>query len=167
MTHEQQNKELTKLQARFVKEYPLDFNGLQAYLRASGTTNKKSAAVQASKMLKIDKIKEALEVYIEEQLGPQEKRLLENVKFWEGIRDDTFHGTFVLLEDVLDLLKVNGLDQEVVMGEFEELPTREIPRNRTADRIKASESLAKFAQMFVDTRNINMSGTVQIVDDIK
>ena len=163
MTQDQAHKELSSLQKRFVKEYPLDFNGAQAYLRASGTANKKSAAVQASKMLKLPKIAEALEVYIEEQLGPQEKRLLENVKFWEEIRDDRFNGTFVLLSDVLEALA----DEEIVSEAINDLPTKEIHRNRTADRLKASDSLAKYAQMFVDRSDVNVSGSVQIVDDIK
>lgn len=167
MTQDQAHKELTSLQARFVSEYPLDFNGAQAYLRASGTTNKKSAAVQASKMLKMPKVQEALEVYIEEQLGPQQKRLLENVKFWEGIRDDKLEGRYIRLADVLDLIGENNLDPEALIEEIGTLPYKEIHRNRTADRLKASESLAKYAQMFVDRRDVNISGTVQIVDDIK
>lgn len=162
MTQDQAHKELTSLQTRFVKEYPLDFNGAQAYLRASGTTNKKSAAVQASKMLKLPKVQDALEVYIEEQLGPQQKRLLENVKFWEDVRDDKFDGAFVLLDDILEAI----VDEQLI-EEIKELPTKVFYRNRTADRLKASESLAKYAQMFVDRRDVNISGTVQILDDIK
>ena len=129
MTQEERSKKLTRIQANFVKEYPLDFNGTEAYLRASKTTNKKSASVQASKLLKLDKVKDALQVYIEDQLGPHEKRLLENVTFWEKIRDD--------------------------------------PSSRVADRMKASENLAKYSQMFVEQRNVNVSGQVKIVDDIK
>jgi len=129
MTNEERRKKLTPLMKRFVKEYPLDFNGTEAYLRASGTTNRKSAGVQASKFLKLDKIRDALEFYIEEQLGPQEKRLLENVKFWESVRDD--------------------------------------PSARTADRMKASENLAKYSQMFVEKHDVNVNAQVQIVDDIR
>lgn len=129
MTLEEQRKNLTPIQRKFIKEYPLDFNGTEAYMRASGTTKRKSAGVQAAKLLKMPKIKESLDIYIEDQLGPQEKRLLENVKFWEAIRDD--------------------------------------PESRTADRMKASENLAKYSQMFVERHDYNVSAQVQIVDDIK
>ena len=162
MTQDQAHKELSHLQARFVKEYPIDFNGCEAYLRASGTTNRKSAAVQASKMLKMPKVAEALEAYIEEQLGPQEKRLLENVKFWEEVRDDQLEGRYVSLADVLALVIDDDLIEDISV-----LPHKDIFRNRTADRLKASDSLAKYAQMFVDRRDVNVSGVVQIMDDIK
>jgi phage terminase small subunit len=128
MTHEDQRKTLTPLQKRFVKEYPIDFNGTDAYLRASKTTNRKSASVQASKFMKWPKIKEAIEAYVQEQLGPHEQELLGNVKFWRGIRDN--------------------------------------PEARAADRLKASEMLAKYQQMFVERREYDISGQVQIVDDI-
>lgn len=122
---------LTPLQKKFVKEYPKDFNGTQAYLRASGTTNYKSASVQATKFLKMDKIKEAVQNYVQEELGPHEQELLGNVKFWREIRDN--------------------------------------PEARPADRLKASEMLAKYQQMFVDRSDVRHSGQVQvqIVDDIK
>ncbi len=165
MTQDQSHKELSHLQAKFVKEYPIDFNGCEAYLRASGTTNRKSAAVQASKMLKMPKVAEALEIYIEEQLGPQEKRLLENVKFWEDIRDDKLEGRFISLADVLAVVE-DWVDQEAIDA-INDLPYKDIFRNRVADRLKASDSLAKYSQMFVDRSDVHVSGVVQIVDDIK
>ena len=167
MTQDQAHKELSHLQERFVKEYPIDFNGCEAYIRASGKTNGKSAAVQASKMLKMPKVTEALEMYIEEQLGPQEKRLLENVKFWEDIRDNKLEGRFVSLADVLTLIDEHEIDAEGFLEQLGELPYKDIFRNRTADRLKASENLAKYAQMFVDRSDVHVSGVIQIVDDIK
>jgi len=97
-------------------------------MRATGNTNKKSAGVQASKLLKIEKVKEYLEEYVKEILGPQEKTLLGNVDFWVKVRDDT--------------------------------------NARTADRLKASENLARYAQMFVEKKEVSLSAQVQIVDDI-
>lgn len=132
MTHEERSKQLTALQKRFVREYPIDFNGTEAYLRASGTTNRKSASVQGSKFMKMPKISEAIEAYVKDLLGPQEQELLGNVDFWRQVRD----------------------------GRIEA---------RTADRLKASEMLAKYQQMFVDRSDVRHSGQmqVQIVDDIK
>ena len=128
MTHEERSQKLTPMQRRFAQEYATDFNGQAAYMRATGNTNKKSASVQASKMLKQDKIKAYLEEYVKEILGPQEKTLLGNVAFWVQVRDD--------------------------------------PDSRTADRLKASENLAKYAQMFVEKKQIDLNAQVQIVDDI-
>jgi len=126
---EEQRNKLTPVQKRFTKEYPIDFNGRAAYMRASGTTNAKSAGVQASKLLKMPKVKEMIDAYVQEQLGPLEKDLLGNVKFWISIRNDD--------------------------------------SARPADRLKASEMLAKYRSMFVEKKEIDVTGQVQIVDDIK
>lgn len=130
MTQEDRRNKLTALQKRFVKEYPIDFNGTEAYLRASNTINRKSASVQASKFMRIPKIKEAIEAYVKDLLGPQEQELLGNVDFWRKVRD----------------------------GQIEA---------RTADRLKASEMLAKYQQMFVERHDHSGEVKVQIVDDIK
>jgi hypothetical protein len=130
MTHEESSKTFTPVQARFVKEYPIDFNGTEAYLRASKSKGmtRKSASVQACKLLKVPKIKEAIEAYVQEQLGPQEKDLLGNVQFWIKIRDNE--------------------------------------EARPADRLKASEMLAKYRSMFVERKDVTVTAAVQIVDNI-
>lgn len=129
MTHEERSKKLSPVQRRFVEEYPIDFHGQDAYMRASGTTNKKSASVQASKLLNMPKVKEAIEMYVQETLGPKQKHLIENVDFWIGMRDND--------------------------------------EARPTDRIKASELLAKYQQMFIEKHDHNHVAQVQIVDDIK
>jgi len=129
MTHEEQSKRLTPTQRRFVEEYPIDFNGQDAYMRASGTTNKKSAGVQASKLMRLPKVKEAIDRYVQQTLGPKQKHLIENVDFWISIRDDE--------------------------------------KASSSARIKASELLAKYQQMFVERHEVSAVAQVQIVDDIK
>lgn len=128
MTHEERKNRLTPREKLFVKEYSIDFKGAEAFMRATGNTNKKSAAVQASKLLATPRVKEALELFIKETLGPHEKHIMENVEFWIKIRDD----------------------EEV----------------RPADRLKASENLAKYQQMFIEKKDVTVSGQVQIVEDI-
>ena len=129
MTHEERANYLTPIQRQFVQEYAANnFNGAAAYMAATGNTNKKSASVQASKYLKRDKIQAYLKEYVKEVLGPQEKTLLGNVKFWVDVRDDS--------------------------------------EARNADRIKASEALARYAQMFVEKKEIDLHAKVLIVDDI-
>jgi len=133
MTNEESRKKLSPIMKQFTKEYPLDFNGTEAYLRASAkvggkTTQRKTASVQASKLLKLPKVKEMVEAYVQEQLGPLEKDLLGNVKFWIEIRNDT--------------------------------------EARPADRLKASEMLAKYRSMFVEKKDLTVTASVQIVDDV-
>ena len=129
MTPERRAEHLSPVQRRFVEEYPQDFNGAAAYMRASTSTSRKSAATQASKLMKMPKIRAAIEAFVEASIGPSQKRLKENVEYWESVRDD---------EDV-----------------------------SPAIRMRASENLAKFSQMFVEKKEVEHSGAVQIIDDIK
>ena len=129
MTMEDQRKKLTPVQRKFVEEYlkdPSD-NGA-AYQRASGSQNKKSCGVQASKLMKLPKIQEAIQKAAEDTLGERKVAILKNVDFWLSIRDN---------ED-----------------------------NRTADRMKASENLGKYMQMFVEKKEVSADVAVKIVDDI-
>lgn len=123
---------LTEKKKHFIREYALDFNGTEAWLRIHSDSKKvpsrSSASVQASRVLKEPEVQEYLQEYLEGILGPHEKRIKENVEFWQRVRDDT--------------------------------------DARYADRIKASENLAKHAQMFVERHEVEHSGRVQIMDDL-
>ena len=130
MTHEERSKKLSPVQSKFVTEYLADpSDGGEAYMRAAGTSNKKSASAQASKLLKMDKVQAALKARAKSTLGLLEARIIQNVEFWLGIRDNE--------------------------------------ENRTADRMKASENLGKYMQMFVEKKEITADIQVQIIDDIK
>lgn len=128
-TMNDKRKTLTPVQKRFVEEYLRDpSDGAAAYMRASKSNNKKSCGVQASKLLKLPKITEALENAAQETLGTRKVAILKNVDFWLEIRDDK--------------------------------------EARTADRMKASENLGKYMQMFVEKKEISGDVQVKIVDDI-
>lgn len=135
MTHEKRKRTLTALQKRFVKEYVLDFNGTEAYLRSTDKLDgnikeqRKSAGARAAYLMNQPKIKEAIDLYVKETLGPKEKHLIENVDFWIAIRDN--------------------------------------PEAKISERLKASEHLAKYQQMFVEKHQHDVTAQVQIVDDIK
>ena len=130
MSNDIRSTKLTPVQVKFVEEYMKDpLDGGEAYMRANGTTNKKSASVQASKLLKMDKIQAALKLQAKNALGLLEARIIQNVEFWLDIRDDK--------------------------------------ENRPADRMKASEILGKYMQMFVEKKEIDVTAQVSIVDDIK
>ena len=119
---------LTEKKKQFAREYAVDFNGKAAWLRCNPGVTENSAGVQASRTLKEPEVQEYLKEYLEGILGPHEKRIKENVEFWQGIRDD--------------------------------------PSARMADRIKASENLAKHAQMFVEKHEVEHTGSVIIKDDL-
>ena len=146
----------------FIKHYAINFNATEAYKEAVGETNNNNAAVQGHRMLKSDIVDEHLSTYIQEILGPQEKTLLGNVAFWISIRDDTHPKEWVSFEDLEKILDSDALDEIREKGRVAQLPAA-----KTADRLKASEHLAKYAQMFVEKKQIETTATVQIVDDIK
>ena len=130
MTHEERQDKLSPVQRKFVDEYLKDpSDGGLAYMRAAGTTNKKSGSVQASKLLKMEKVQAALKARAKSTLGLLEARVIQNVEFWLEIRDNV--------------------------------------ENRPADRMKASENLGKYMQMFVEKKEIKSDIQVQIVDDIR
>ena len=129
-TFKEQRKNLTPIQDKFVGEYLKDpSDGGQAYMRAhGGDITKKSAVVQASKLLSQPKIQEALKFRARNVLGLLEARIIQNVEFWLDIRDDK--------------------------------------SNRAAERMKASEYLAKYMNMFIEKKEIDITAQVKIVDDI-
>lgn len=171
MTHEEQAKSLTPVQKRFCQEYVIDWNGAAAYMRASGMTNRKTAGVSACKLLKMPKVKEYYEAYAKEILGPLEKDLMGNVQFWIAVRDGKTpgegKGPLVVLSKVLELLEEYGLSNDKVYEDIAELHTLEVAHGRVADKLKASEYLSKYRAMFVEKKEIEHSGQVQIIDDIK
>lgn len=175
-TFEEQRKTLTTVQRKFVKEYAVDFNGTEAILRARGTLNptksqRKAASVAASKYMTMPKIKEAVEEYIKEALGPHEKHLKENVDFWIMVRDGTVpgenKGLSIQLKAVKETLEANGYKKgDQLFDELVNLPNYKVSLTRTSDRLKASEALAKYQQMFVERKEVAVEGAVQIIDDI-
>ena len=172
MTNKESDEKMTRLQQRFGREYIIDFMGTDAYVRASGKSNRKSAAVQASKLLKMPKVDAFIKAYAQEQLGPLEKDLLGNVNFWIEVRDKTNDhvGTLVSLQKVIDLILEHTISSEEakrVIKEIQKLHSYKLPEARTADRLKASEQLAKYRSMFVEKKDVHHDIAVTIVDDIK
>ena len=170
MTNKEKNEKLTPVQKKFAKEYIIDFNGTEAYMRASTSNNRKSAAVQASKLLKMPKVDEFIKAYAQEQLGPLEKDLLGNVKFWIEIRDavNEHVGPTVSLKEILGLVEEYGDDEliEEFTKAIKELRSYYLPDARVTDRIKASEMLAKYRSMFVEHKTVDVTAAVTIIDNI-
>lgn len=160
---EMQKQKLTAFQERFVEAYIRHgFNGTKAYLEVGKTDNPQNAAVQASKLLRVPKVKEAYLARTREALGPTVKAVRENVEFWAEIRDSKKEKNLVRLSDVLRLV-----DQGASREEFEELDTFDLPEHRTTDRIAASKEIAKYANMYEQPLDPEDDEKVQIVDDIR
>lgn len=129
-------KTLTPLQDRFVKEYVLDYNGTQAFIRASSALNdgKKpkydSAAVTATKYLKMAKVQKALKDYNKE------------------IDDDLFISAKSIKEGILETISasksLDGTDRAF------------------SSELKGYELLGKTKAMFVDKVDAKHSGEVDI-----
>jgi len=166
MTMDEHRKTLTKVQFRFVEEYLKDpSDGGEAYMKANGTTNKKSASVQASKLLKMDKVQDAMKDMAKSYLGVLEARIMQNVEFWLNIREGKVEGAgkgrLISLKEVLELVEDEALQKEI-----KKLQWYEVDTVRTTDKMKASEYLGKYMQMFIEKKEISGNVAVQIVDDI-
>lgn len=155
----------TQKEWAFIKEYAIDFNGTEAYIRAFGATNRGNAARNATYYLKKEVVQNALNSYIQEQLGPQEKTLLGNVKFWTEIRDGVEDRKVVDIEHIKDMAIEYDISEDAVKAILEK--AIQLPAHKTAERLKASEYLGKYQMMFVEKKEIQMEAQVQIVDDIK
>ncbi len=168
----EQRKNLTKVQDKFVDEYLKDpSDGGEAYMRANGSTNKKSASVQSSKLLKMPKIQEALKDKAKSYLGVLEARIMQNVEFWINIRDGVLsgegEGKLISREKVFKILEDIGiLEKSDLYKKLDKLDTIFVNSTRLVDRMKASENLGKYMQMFVEKKEIDLTAQVTIVDDI-
>jgi len=169
MTIEERKNHLSPLMDKFADEYLVDpSDGGAAYMRAnSKCSNKKSASVQASKFLKMEKVQNALKDRAKNKLGVLEARIMQNIEFWLEIRDGTTpgvgEGSLVSLTKVQEILE--HLPEKTLKKIFE-LPTYNVPDGRVVDRMKASENLGKYMQMFVEKKEISLEGQVIIKDDI-
>lgn len=166
----QKLKKFPPITDKFIKEYPIDWNGQAAYMRASGNTNKKSSAAKASRLLKDPEVVKAIENYVKDILGPQEKSLLGNVNFWEAVRDGELpegRGPYLLRTAVLELLQEYEISpQDELYMAVEALTRTYAPDVKITERLKASENLGKYAQMFVEKKEVEVTAAVTIVDDI-
>ena len=76
---------MTEKMKAFVDEYLKDFNATQAAIRAG--YSKKTAAVIGVENLRKPNIKELVDKRIKELIPAREKIILENLMFWEHMRD--------------------------------------------------------------------------------
>lgn len=74
---------------KFVYEYAKCWCGTDAYRIAFPDADPKWSKQYAYRLLQKDYIQEAIEEAVTEAIGPMQKDLTENIKFWVKMRDDT------------------------------------------------------------------------------
>jgi len=153
---------LTPLQQRFVDEYLIDLNATQAAIRAG--YSEKGAEVQASRLLRIVKVKAAVDAGLAER---KERTQVDSDEVVEFLRD-------TVRSDMAEYASWGpGGVTLVASEELEPKQTRlvsevsetEGPKSRTIrfklhDKMKASELLGRHLGMFKDT--VEHKGRIQL-----
>ena len=93
----------------FVYEYAKSWSGTDSYRIAFPDADPKWTKQYAYKLLQKPYIKEAIEKAVEEAVGPMEKDLSQNVKFWVDMRDDPDERSANRLKASEHLSKYRGL----------------------------------------------------------
>jgi phage terminase small subunit len=157
-------KELTVQQELFCQEYVVDFNGTQAAIRAH--YSKKSAAMQASRLLTNDKVVQK----VQELIAARSKRIeitadrvleeLGRIAFARMSDLATWSGTHVKLKDSSDLSD----DQLAAVLEVSETVTKDggSLRVKQHDKVKALELLGKHFKLY--TNKLEVSGKLTLED---
>jgi hypothetical protein len=121
---------LTDKQRLFIYEYLKDFNASRA-AQAAGYSEKTAYSI-GSENLKKPEIREAMQEYIDNDLGVSEKIIIENIRFWQNMRDDPeapeqarlkasehlsrYNGMFVEKQDIHHTGEISVIKWGEVMG---------------------------------------------------
>lgn len=159
---------MTPKQERFCDEYLIDLNATQAAIRAGYSP--KDANSQGSKLY----AKPNIRARIDEALAEQSKRTGVTA---DRIVRELARVAFVNATDAIDIdsatiqsgasgddtAAIASVKVKIIPGKDGDIVEREI---KLHDKIKALELLGKREDMFRDKLDVNLSGGVQIVDDI-
>ena len=159
---------LTPKQQRFADEYLIDLNATQAAIRAGYSP--KSAEQQGSALLRNPKVRAYIDTRMAEhsrRTGVTQERIIR-----ELARIAFLDPTQLVNMDTAELLENAAADDRAAIAsvKVKTIPTPEgtgLEREvRFADKIKALELLGKRFGMFIDRQQVEVQGTVQIVDDV-
>jgi len=159
---------LTPKQQRFADEYLIDLNATQAAIRAGYSP--KSAEQQGSRLLSNAKVRAHIDQRMAElsrRTGVTQERIIR-----ELARIAFLDPTQVVDMEKAELLKNASEDDKAAIAgvKVKTIPTQEgygVEREiRFHDKIKALELLGKRFGMFIDRQQVEVQGTVQIVDDV-
>lgn len=160
---------LSDKRRRFAEEYLIDFNATQAAIRAGYSP--KSAAQQGSELLKNPKVRAYVDARMSElgrRTGITQERILRElarIAFLDPTKladMDTGRMLANAIEDdraAIASVKVKTFESADGGGGIE----REI---RFADKIRALELLGKRFGMWLDRTQMDVTGAVQIIDDV-
>lgn len=159
---------LTEKQKRFADEYLIDLNATQAAIRAGYSP--KSAEQQGSALLRNPKVR----AYIDERMAELSRRtgVTQERIIRELARIAFLDPTKLVNMDTVELLDDATEDDRAAITavKIKTIPTQEgtgVEREiRFADKIKALELLGKRFGMWIDKQQVDVQGTVQIVDDV-
>lgn len=158
---------LTAKQQKFADEYLIDLNATQAAIRAGYSSN--TAAEQASRLLNNVKIRAYIDARMAEhsaRTGVNQERIireLARIAFLDPTQLVNMDSAEIL-EDASadDRSAIASVKVKTMSGETDMIE-REV---RFADKIKALELLGKRYGMWIDKQQHDVTGMVQIVDDI-
>lgn len=142
---------MTEKQKVFCIEYLKDFNGTEAYLRAYPGVTRRTANVNAARLLATDQISNYLSL--------EREKLLKKVR--------------IKTEDVLrDLIAVKDACMKSIdimawsSDEHAMVPTGELKMADPKSANQALELLGNYLGMFKDQKGVSVTSQVVIVDDI-
>lgn len=168
---------LTVKQKRFVDEYLIDMNATQAYLRAGYNVSVKIAESSASRLLRNDKVKKALE--------ERGKRITNKIEITqEKIAQQLAKIAFADIKDLVEweqvpIMDFNEHDEKVVVGYDKVVKLKEMSEVdgtliseiketkdglsfKRADQLKALELLGKYMKMYTDKVETEVSGDIKV-----
>lgn len=159
---------LTPKQARFVEEYLIDLNATQAAIRAGYSP--RGADVQGTRLLANARIRSRVDELIAERsrrTGINQDRIIR-----ELARIALLDPTKLADMDSASILETATEDDRAVIQsvKVKQIPTQEgmgVEREiKFADKIKALELLGKHLGMWIDRQQVDLSGRVELVDDV-
>jgi len=160
--------QLTPKQQRFADEYLIDLNATQAAIRAGYSP--RSADVTAARLLANARVR----AYIDQRMAEHSRRTgVTQERIIRELARIAFLDPTQLVDMDTAELRANASDDDraaIASVKVKTIPTQEgvgIEREvRFSDKIKALELLGKRFGMFIDRQQVEVQGTVQIVDDV-
>lgn len=161
--------DLTERLSLFVMEFMIDLNGTNAWMRATGSENKKTSGTEASKALKLPKVRAALR---KQMNARAERTLITADRVLHELAKLAFSNISGVYNSSGDLIPVHELDSDVsasiqevtedqIGGEDGGGPIVIKRKYKLADKKGPLDLLGKHLKLFGDTEKIEI--TVQSV----
>lgn len=159
---------LSDKRRRFAEEYLVDFNATQAAIRAGYSP--KSAGQQGSELLKDPKVRAYVDARMAElgrRTGVTAERIMQElarIAFLDPTELADMDTARIRPEaSADDRAAIAGVKVKVIESESGVTTEREL---RFADKIRALELLGKRFGMWLDRTQMDVTGAVQIIDDV-